>query len=66
MEAESQRPNEREGAISALNAAIEALNLMKISSIPPAKAVFGSVIIILTLIKVCHLDLLQVQTFTPS
>ena len=66
MEAESQRPNEWEGAISALNAAIEALNLVKISSIPPAKAVFGSVIVILTLIRVCLLDLLQVQTFTPS
>jgi len=54
MEAESQRPNERESAISALNAAIEDLNLAeKISSIPPAKAVFGSVIVLLTLIRVC-------------
>jgi hypothetical protein len=50
MEAESQRPNEREGTISALNAAIEAMNLAKeLSSITPAKAVFGSVSVILTM-----------------
>ena len=53
MEAKSQRPKERDGAVSALNAAIEALNLAKeISSITPAKAVFGSVSVILTTIKV--------------
>ena len=53
MEAESQRPKEREGTISALNVAIEALNLAKeVSSITPAKAVFGSVSVILTTIKV--------------
>jgi hypothetical protein len=66
MEAKSQQLNEREGAISALNAAIEALNLAKISSIPPTKAVFGSVVVLLTLIRVCFLlfccDLLQVHT----
>jgi hypothetical protein len=55
MEAESQRPKGREGAISALNEAIEALNPAKMSSFPPAKAVFGSVIILLTLIRVCFL-----------
>ena len=52
MEAESQQPNEREGAILALNAAVEDLNLAEISSIPPAKAVFGSVIVLLTLFRV--------------
>jgi len=63
---EYQRLNEREGAISALNAAIEALDLKKISGISPAKAVFGSVFTLLTLIRVGFLDPLQVQTFTPS
>ena len=53
MKAESQQPKEREGIISALTAAIEAMNLAKeISSITPAKAVFGSVSVILTMIKV--------------
>ena len=53
MQSESQRPNERESVISALNAAIETLNLAKeISSIAPAKAVFGSVSVILTVIRV--------------
>ena len=53
MQSKSQRPNEREGVISALNAAIETLNLAKeISSITPAKAVFGSVSVILTVIRV--------------
>jgi len=67
MEAKSQRPNEQEGAISALNTAIEDLNLAEnVSSIPQAKAVFGSVIILLALIRVCFLlfrhDLLRVHT----
>ena len=49
----SQRPKEREGTISALNGAIEAMNLAKeVSSITPAKAVFGSVSFILTMIRV--------------
>jgi len=52
MEAKSRRPNEGEGAISALNAAIEALNLAKISSIPPAKAIFDSTTTLLTLVRV--------------
>ena len=56
MKAESQQPKEREGAISVLDAVIEALNLAKeISSITPAKAVFGSVSVILTMIKVSSL-----------
>ena len=53
MTDKSQRPKEREGTISALNAAIEALNLAKeISSITPAKAAFGSVSVVLTMVKV--------------
>jgi len=55
MEAKSQRPKGRENTISALNVSIEALNLAKeISSITPAKAVFGSVSVILTTIRVSH------------
>ena len=53
MEAKSQRPKGRENTISALNASIEALNLAKeIASVTPAKAVFGSVSVILTTIRV--------------
>ena len=55
MEVESQRPNlrGREGAMSVLNAAIEALNLAKeLSSITPAKAIFGSVSVTLSMIRV--------------
>ena len=53
MANKSQQPKEREGAILALNAAIEAVNLAKeLSSITPAKAVFGSVSVVLGMIKV--------------
>jgi len=56
MEVESQRPEGREGAISALNTAIEALNLAKeLSSIVPAGALFGSASVILTIIRVSFL-----------
>ena len=56
MQSKSQRPNEQEGVISALNAAIETLSLAKeISSITPAKAVFGSVSVILAMIRVSFL-----------
>jgi len=56
METESQRPKEREGAISALNVAIETMNLAKeVSSITPAKAVFGSVSVVLTMTRVSFL-----------
>ena len=56
MKAGSQRPNEREGVISGLDVAIEILDLAKeISSITPAKAVFGTVSVILTMIKVSFL-----------
>ena len=53
MENESQQPEEREGAILVLNGFIEALNLAKeITDKTPAKAVFGSVSVILTMIRV--------------
>ena len=53
MEAEPQRPKGRDGAHSALNTAIEALNpAEKTSSIPPVKAVLGSVKTLLTMIRV--------------
>ena len=56
MEAESQRPEGRENTVSALGAAIGALNLAKeLSSITPAKAVFGTASIILTTIRVSSL-----------
>jgi hypothetical protein len=66
MEAKSQRPKGREGVISALNKAIEGLNPVKTSSFPPAKAVFGSVVVLLTLIRVrfllCCNDTTQIHT----
>ena len=56
MEAELQRPKGREKTISALSVAIETLNLAKeLSSITPAKAVFGSVSVILVTIRVSPL-----------
>jgi hypothetical protein len=67
MEAKSQRPKGRNGALSSLNMAIEAMNLAKeISSVTPAKAVFGSVSALLIMIRVrfflsCD-EVLQVHT----
>jgi len=57
MEVGSQRPSkEREDPISALNTAIQALNLAKdASGIAPAKIVFGSVSVILSTIRVSFL-----------
>ena len=53
MEAGSQQPKEREGIVSALNGFIEVFNLAKeISSNTPAKAVFGSVGVLLAMIRV--------------
>ena len=53
MTAEPQRSKGRESVVSALNAAVEAMNLAKeLSIITPAKAVFGSVSVVLTMIKV--------------
>jgi hypothetical protein len=68
MEAQSQRPKDREGAISALNATIEAVNLAKeISSITPAKAAFGTVGVLLTMLRVCsllfHHEMFQIHAY---
>ena len=53
METNSRRPRGQDGTISSLNLAIEAMNLAKeLSSITPAKAVFGSVGVLLTIIRV--------------
>jgi len=53
VEQKSQRPKDREGVISLLNATIEALNLAKeISSITPATAAFASVNVLLAMIRV--------------
>ena len=67
MEAESKQPKGREETISPLNAAIEAMDLAeKISTITPAKTVFGSVSTLLMSIRVCFLlfcgDLHRVYT----
>ena len=67
MGAKSQRTKGREGAVSALNKAIEAINPAKVSNIPPVKAVFDSVIILLALIRVCCLLFRDyLPRFTPS
>lgn len=53
MDAKPQRPKGRDGLLSALNVAIEGLNLAKeVSGITPAKAVFGTVSVLLVMIKV--------------
>ena len=44
----------RDCVLSSLNVAIQAMALAKeVSSITPAKAVFGTVAVLLTMIKVC-------------
>jgi len=54
MDKNSQRPKRRDGALSSLNVAIEGLNLAKeVAGIAPAKAAFGSVSILLTMVRVC-------------
>ena len=65
MKAGSQQPEGREGATERLNAAIKATNHAKVSSIAPAKIIFGSTSILLAFIRVrfpffCK-DLLQVH-----
>jgi len=53
MIAKFQRPKGQDGVLSSLNMAIDVLNLAKeVSSITQTKAVFGSVSILLTMIKV--------------
>ena len=56
METKSQQSEGREDVISTLNGFIEVLNLAKeVVSIPGAKAVFGSVSVILAMIRVSRL-----------
>jgi len=69
MATKSQQPKGRDGALSSLNMAIDALNLAKeVSSITPAKAVFGTVSILLTMIRVRFVlfcsEMLQVHTWS--
>ena len=54
MNEQPQRSKGRDGVLSALSVAIDALNLAKDTSsgIPPAQAAFGSVSILLTMIRV--------------
>ena len=53
MDANSQQPKGRAGALSSLNMAIDVLNLAKdVVDIAPAKAAFGSVSALLTMIRV--------------
>ena len=56
MEAKPQPSEGREGVISVLNGFIEALNLAKeVTSNTPAKAAFGSVVVILAMVRVSRL-----------
>jgi hypothetical protein len=53
MDANSRQPKGRSAALSSLNVAIDALNIAKdIVDIAPAKAAFGSVSALLTMIRV--------------
>ena len=56
MEGKSQRSKGRDRTLSSIDIAIEAMNLAKeVSSITPAKAVFGTVSVLLAMIRVCLL-----------
>ena len=51
-----QQPKGQDGVLSALNMAIDGLNFAKeLADITPAKAAFGSVAILLTMIRVSFL-----------
>ena len=53
MTDKSQQPKGQDGVLSALNVAIDSLNLAKeVTGITPAKAAFGSVAILLAMIRV--------------
>jgi hypothetical protein len=53
MASTSQRPDRRDGALSTLDAFIQAFSLIKDTcGIPPAQIAFGSAVIVLTLIRV--------------
>ena len=57
MDVDSQQSKPRDdGVLSSLNMAIEAMNLAKeLSCVMPAQAVFGSVSVLLTMLRVCFL-----------
>ena len=60
MDAKAKQSKRREGVLSSLNVIIEGLNIAeKASSITPAKAVFSTVSVILTMIRVCFLLLFR-------
>ena len=53
MTDKSQQPNGQDGVLSALNTAIDGLNLAKeVMDVAPAKAAFGTVAILLVMIRV--------------
>lgn len=53
MDAKPQRPKHQDAVLSSLNTAIDAINIAKdVMDIAPAKAVFGSVSVVLTMIRV--------------
>ena len=66
MDPKSQRRKRQDNSLSLLAVAIEAMDLAKeVSSATPAKAVFGSVSTLLTMIKVHSLfsdDIIHVHT----
>ena len=65
MDANSRQLRRRDGALSAFNTAIEAMNLAKeVSGVTPAKAVFGSVSVLLTMIRVRFSSLRICSKFT--
>ena len=63
----SKRSNKQDGALSSLNAAIDALNLAKgTTDITPAKAAFGSASVLLTTIRVGFLPVHSVSRFLAN
>jgi len=53
MDAKPQQPKRQDAILSSLNTAIDAMSIAKdVMDIAPAKAVFGSVIVVLTMIRV--------------
>ena len=71
MDARSKQSKRRDDVLSSLNVAIEGLNLAEnLSSITPAKAVFSTVSVVLTMIRVSFLllreDSLRADQFTQD
>ena len=66
MDPKSKKSKRREDVLSSLNVVIEGLNIAeKLSSITPAKAVFSTASVILTMIRVSFL-LLHGDPFQPN